>query len=169
MVSEVSKRLEGLSNFLVIDYKGLKANQAVELRKDLRQNDSNMMVIKNSVAANALTKLGTAEIKKYFEGMSAIVYGKDPVTISKKVISYKDKNKVLNVKCAYIEGKFVNVSEVKKLSELPSREQLLGQVVWTIAAPMTGLVRSLNAISTKLVYAVNAIKEKREKETGTNN
>lgn len=169
MVSEVSQRLEGLNNFLVIDYKGLKASQAVELRRDLRQNDSNMVVIKNSIATNALNKLGVSELKKYFGGMSAIVYGKDPVTISKKVISYKDKNKVLDVKCAYIDGKFVNISDVKKLSELPSREQLLGQVVGTIAAPMTGFVRTLNAISTKLAYAVNAIKEKREKETGASN
>ena len=168
MVSEVSRKLEGVSNFLIINYKGLKSSQAVDLRRDLRKNDSEMLVIKNSVAVNALGKLGTAEIKKYFDGMSAIVYGKDPVTISKKIISYKEKNKVLDVKCAYIEGKLVNVSEVKKLSEIPSREQLLGQLVGTIAAPVTGMVRTLNAISTKFVYAVNAIKEKREKETGTN-
>lgn len=165
MVTEVSKKLDGANNFLVIDYKGLKANQAIELRRELRRNESNMVVVKNSVAANALGKFGVAEIKKYFAGMSAIVYGKDPVTISKKIISYKEKNKALDVKCAYIEGKIVAVSEVKKLSEMPSREQLLGQVVGTVAAPMTGLVRSLNAIASKLVYAINAIKDLREKET----
>jgi len=161
---ELSNRCKGQDTFLLIDYKGLKGNQAVELRRELRQDNIRMNVVKNSVAAHTFSGLGLTQVEKYMTGMTALVYGKDPVALAKRIVGYKDKNKVLDVKCGYMDGKVISPADVKKLSEIPSREQLLGQMVGVLAAPMTNLVRCINGIATKLVYVLNAVKDKKEKE-----
>lgn len=164
IVDELVNRYKDVKNFLLVDYKGLKANQAVELRRELSQSNIRINAVKNSVLEHAFNQLGISEVKKYLTGMNALVYGKDPIALTKKVFSYKDKNKVLDIRCGYVEGKFISFEDAKKLSLLLSREQLLSQMMGTLTIPMANLVRGLNGIIQKLVYTVNAIKGKKEKE-----
>ena len=73
-------------------------------------------------------------------------------------------NKKGEVLGAIVDGDIISSDDVKALSKLPSREALLGQVVGLMAAPLTGLVTVLDANIKGLVVALNAIKEKKEKE-----
>jgi len=164
MCDEMVKRYKHVRNFLLIDYKGLKASGATQFRSLIRQSGNDIDVLKNSVAERVFDQLGISEFKKFLRGMNAVAYGDDIVSLSKGVISYKKKNKVFDVKLGFSENKFLSKEDVEKLSELPSREELWGQTIATISTPVTNLVRDLNGITTKLLLILQAIKEKNSQD-----
>ena len=89
----------------------------------------------------------------------------DPVApvriISEFLKKHKDKEKP-EIKGAVVEGQILTAAEAGAMKNIPPREVLIAQVVGSIAAPLSGLVGSLNGIISKLVYAIDAIKEKKE-------
>lgn len=160
-ITERVAAYKGHKNFVIINYRALKANQAVELRHQLRGNKIKMNVVKNAILRRTMEQLQIPGLDPHIKEMTAIVYGgDDPVAMAKVLFAYKTKNQVLEIRAGMVEGRLLTVDDIKVLSALPGRQQLLAQLVGTLAAPTTNLVRDLNAIVTKFVLAVKAISEK---------
>ena len=92
-------------------------------------------------------------------------YG-DPAAVAKAIRDFsKEKgNEALIVKGAIFEGKLLDQAQVFALANLPSREQLLSQLVGTLAGPMRGLVTVLSGPARGFVTCLSQIKDKKEKE-----
>ncbi len=163
MVDELAEKIGGQKNLVLVDAAGLTGGQAVELRAQLREGRVAMRLVKNSVALHALRKLGIDVFEKQLEGMSAFVYGPDPLVIAKKLAAYREKNQRPAVRCALIEGKAMDAAAIAALSKLPGREQLLGMFLGTLNGVVQKFVSTLNEIPRSFVGTLQAVADKEKK------
>ena len=162
-VSDLTTAFKSSKLAVLTDYRGLNVPAISELRSNLRE-----VGISYTVAKNTLVKIALAAAEKnvddtsVFAGPVGIAFREDEVEAARIVYEFSKTNGALEILGAIDEdGKVLSKEEVMALALLPSREQLLGQVVGTIAAPLSGLVRVLNGNVTGLVYALSAIAEKK--------
>lgn len=162
-VAGLTAKIQDSKLVVLTDYRGLDVAQIDQLRSILREAGIAYQVTKNTLIKLAVsaTDKNSADLS-VFSGPMAVAFGSDEVTAAKLVYDFGRKNDALSIVGAIDErGGVLTSEEVIALAKLPSREKLLGQVVGTLAAPMTGLVRTLNGNLTGLVYALNAISEKK--------
>ncbi|SHH44969.1 50S ribosomal protein L10 [Thermosipho atlanticus] len=170
LVEELSESLKNSSLILFSDYKGLNVAQITDLRRKLREklgSGARYRVVKNSVAYFAMKKAGYEEIDDLsylFEGPLALLYVEegDPIEAIKVIYEFsKDNKDIPSFKGLYLDGKFFGAEEVENLSKLPTKEQLLTMVVSGVQGPIRGFVNVLAGTLRSLLYALNAIKDKK--------
>ena len=161
-VEDVVRRLKPAKTYIVIGYRGLKSNQASELRGALREKKARMSVVKNSAATLALKEIGCESLSAHIQGPTAVIYGEDDAAqLSKALLTWHEaNNKVLEIRAALVGGKVFGSAEVTQLSKLLGREQLLGRLVGTMAAPAGAFVRTVNAVLQQFVGTLDAVKAK---------
>jgi large subunit ribosomal protein L10 len=115
------------------------------------------------VALHTFKKLGIAGFEGSLSGMSALVYGADPLAISKKLIAYKDKHQKGAVKAAVIDGKVMTPAQIEQLSKLPGRLELLSQLLGVMNGVTVQFVSTLNEIPRSFVGTLQAIADKDKK------
>ncbi len=163
MVDELAEKLKGQTNLVLVDAKGLTGIQTTELRKALREDKAKLRLVKNSVALHTFKKLGITGFESQLNGMSAVVYGADPLAISKKLIAYREKHQKGAVKAALIEGKSMTPAQIEQLSKLPGRAQLLSQLLGVLNGVTVQFVSTLNEIPRSFVGTLQAIADKDKK------
>ncbi len=162
MVEELSRDFAGSANLVLINPEGLTASEAVELRSQLREGEIRMRLVKNSVARHTFRKLGVEAFEDHLEGMSALVYGPDPLEIAKKLAAYRDKHQRPKVKYAVIEGQVMGPEEIAALSRLPGREQILGMFFATLNAPVQKFAATLNEIPRSFAGVLDAVAKRED-------
>ena len=162
-VKELNSIFKKMTAGVLIDYRGIEANQIVELRKKLKVSSSTMKVIKNSLASIASKDTPFADLADQFTKTRAIVYSDaDPVEQA-KVLSEEAaniKNLIIIAGILVDDGKtsILDSSQLEALSKLPSREELLVKLLFLLHAPATQFVRTLNAVPVKFVRTLAAIR-----------
>jgi large subunit ribosomal protein L10 len=163
MVDELAEKLQGQTNLVLLDAKGLTGIQTTELRKSLREDKLKLRLVKNSVALHTFKKLGITGFEGQLTGMSALVYGGDPLAMAKRLIAYKEKHNKGAVKAAFIEGKAMSPSSIEALSKLPGRAELLSQLLGLMNAVTVKFVSTLNEIPRSFVGTLQAVADKDKK------
>ena len=163
VVQELSDKFAKASIAVVSDYRGLTVSEFEELRIALKKCDSEVKVAKNTLLRKASHSTSFAPLGDYFKGTTAvsISYG-DPVSPTKVLVDFAKIHEKLRIRSAVLDGKVLSIADLTALSTLPSREVLLGQLLSVMQAVPTSFVRVLNAIPQKLVYALQAVKDKKE-------
>ena len=149
----------------ITEYRGLTVKKISVCRKNIRQAGGEMKVCKNTLMRIALSECGMIQAPDFDFGPNGYVlsYG-DAAAVAKAIRDFsKEKgNEALVVKGAILGGKLLTKEQVFALADLPSREQLLAQVVGTIAGPLRGLVTVLSGPARGLVTCLNQIKDKKD-------
>jgi len=149
----------------------LKATNLVKYNLDIEEIGGDIKVIRNSILKIALEESNLKELAPKMRGALIINYTKkDPIILAKKIgeiISYfrKEKNikeDIPEIAFGILNGKLITAEEVKKLANLPPKEVLLAQLLGTMKAPITNFAVVLKNVLNKLVWALNAVKEKKE-------
>jgi large subunit ribosomal protein L10 len=167
-VQELRDRLAGSSNLFLTDYAGLTVEEITKLRGELRKDGSTYAVVKNTLFKIAAGDEIAKQLEQFLAGPTGVVFaGSDPVAPAKAIKQFADDTKKLNIKAAYIDGKFADVKQIEMLASLPPKNELLAKLVGTIANPLRGLVTVLSGNQSGLVRVLNAIREQRE-AAGTN-
>ncbi len=145
------------------DFQGLTVEEITKLRGELRKDGSTYAVVKNTLFKIAAGEELSREFDAFLAGPTGIVFaGADPVAPAKAIRQFADDTKKLGIKAAFVDGKFVDASQVNVLATLPSKTELLAKLVGTLAGPMRGLVTVLLGNSSGLVRVLNQIREQRE-------
>lgn len=165
-VKEIAENISASEAVLVVDYRGLTVTQAAELRGQLRENDASLTVAKNTLTGIAISEVGeTAEpLRDFLAGPTALTYVKGDVAAAAKAITTfaKANGDLPSFKGGVMDGKQLSPDEITAISKLPSREALYGQLVGMVAAPITGLARSLGGLVGGLAIALAGVQEKKE-------
>lgn len=162
IVQEVKEKLSNAQGAVLTDYRGLNVKQVTELRKRLREAGVEYKVYKNTLTAIAARELGLGDLEQYLVGPTAIAFGyDDPVAPAKILAEFAKENEALELKAGLLEGRVIGLDEVKALAALPSREVLLSQVLRGMQAPIAGLVNVLQGNIRNLVYALDAVRQKK--------
>ena len=161
----LSVLLEKAQATFVVNYQGIDVETMNSLRRDLRKVNADFRVVKNRLLKLASEDTQTACIKEHLVGPCALAITYDDVVGAAKLLVEKDKKlEKLKLKMGQIGGKAINVDQIKRLAELPSREVLLSQVLSAMQGVPTSLVRALNGVVFKLLYVLKSIETQKQEQ-----
>lgn len=163
IVDQLHDNLSRSTTVILSDYKGLDVSTINDLRRKLRESDVEFKVVKNTLLGIASQDTDVFLIKDYFKGPNAIALSfDDPVAPAKILSEFAEKHDKLEIKVGVMNGKVLDLSAIKALSSLPSREVLLTQVLSAMNGLPTAFVRALNNVPGRLLNVLQAIKDKKE-------
>ncbi len=163
IVKNLHETFSKFKALIVTDYKGLNVTTINELRRKLREADVEYKVVKNSLLIRASEDTDVALIKDNFKGPVAIAISyNDPIAPAKVLMQFAKDCEKLEIKAGVMDGKTLDLSAIKALSELPSQEVLLGQLLSVLNGVPTSLVIALSDMPKKLLNVLNAVKEQKE-------
>ncbi|MDS1030408.1 50S ribosomal protein L10 [Bacillota bacterium LX-D] len=162
VVNQIKEKLQDSASAVLTDYRGLNVAQVTKLRNELRQAGVEYKVLKNTLIKRAADDLGLEGLDPYLEGPTALAFSKDPVSPAKVLFDFAKENKALEIKAGVLEGKVIEVQQVKALADLPSKEELLAKIVGGMQAPLYGFAAVLNGNLRNFVYALEAVRQQKE-------
>ncbi|MBV7391526.1 MULTISPECIES: 50S ribosomal protein L10 [Enterococcus] len=152
IVDEVVEKFKAASSVVIVDYRGLTVEEVTNLRKQLRDENVEMKVIKNSILSRAAVIAGLDGLGEVFTGPTAVAFSNDDVVAPAKIMAEFAKTaNELEIKGGIIEGKVASIEEITALAKLPNRDGLLSMLLSVLQAPVRNVA-----------YAVKAVAEKEE-------
>lgn len=157
LVAEYRELVRKTPAIVFTNYRGTSVKQINALRARIKETGGDYVVVKNTLLRVALEQEGRVHPDELLAGPNGVVFaGED---IAKSVTVLKDwikESKIGEVTGAILENSVLNAEAADKLSSLPTKEQLLAQILGTLNAPAGSLVRILNAPLASLVRVINA-------------
>ena len=151
IVEALTERLQGASAGIVIDYKGITVAEDTQLRANMRKEEVEYSVVKNTLLRFAAKNVGLDDLDSVLNGTTSLATtSADPIAPFRIVKEFtsklpKDSNKFV-VKAAFMDGKMLSENEVTEIAALPSKDALYGKVLGTMLAPITSLAVVLGQI-----------------------
>lgn len=163
-IAELKENIKNNTITIMSQYKGITADEVTTLRAKLRDENITYKVYKNTLARRALDELDLSDASAFIDGPVAWAFCEDPVAPAKILKTFSKDVKVIVMLGGILDGDIVDAAKLRKLADLPSRDQLIAQVVGTIAMPLRNLVGILSAVPRSMVNVVEAIRKKKEEE-----
>ncbi len=158
VVDEIAGQIEAAEAIFAVDYRGLSVSDAADLRAKLRDADTRFRIVKNSLSERAADKAGAEALKPLLEGPTALALVHGDAAVAAKALN--DTARALNIlefKGGLMNGSTLSADDIRSIARLPARDVLNAQLVGTIAAPLTGLARGLNALIAGIAIQLQAI------------
>lgn len=150
LVGEIKEKLSKAKTVVFVDYRGLTVAQDTEMRNAFRKQNADYKVYKNRLVLRALNELGITGLEEHLQGTSAVAFGyEDEVSAAKIVAESGKKINKLEIKCGILNGQVISSDEVKTLANIPSREELIGKLLFIFQNPMRSLAVAINEIAKK--------------------
>ncbi len=163
IVQRLTQQFSAAQILVAVDYKGLDVAAITDLRFQLRQVDGQMEVVKNTLLRRAVEETDAQSLTDCFKGPTAIVSTEgDPVAVAKVLVDFAKTNDKLEISAGIMSGKRLDPDEIKQLSKLPSKEELLASLVYTLNGVPTSLVNVLSGVPRSFVNVLSAVKDQKE-------
>lgn len=162
MVGGLSTKLKASKSAVLANFQGLNMEAMDTLRSTCKAQDITLLASKKTLVKIAFQEAGLDLDTKLFEGGVAVLLGmSDEVAPAQVIAEFAKKNDAVKIFGGVLEGQFIDSTKVKQLSLLPSKQQLLGQLVGTINAPVSGFVNVLAGNLRGLANVLNAVKDQK--------
>ncbi|NIP38044.1 MAG: 50S ribosomal protein L10 [Candidatus Dadabacteria bacterium] len=163
LAKEYGDKFKSASSVFVLDYKGLSVKEMQELRRSVKKANAQFSVVKNSVLKYGASGSEVEKIADMFVGPTAVAISEeDPVSVAKAFVESVKTLPQVKLKGGLVDGSVVNESEITSLSKLPSREAMIGQFIGMLNNPLIGFLATVKNMQSKLVYALNEVKNQKE-------
>lgn len=157
VVNEIADKLKRATSAVVVDYRGLKVEEANELRAKFKEAGVEYKVYKNTLVRRAAKEAGY----DYFEGKAlvgpnAIAFGfEDPVAPARILNEFSKTHPAVELKMGIVEGELYDEAGIKAIANVPSKEVLIAKLLGSLKAPISNFA-----------YLVDAIAKKKAQEEG---
>jgi large subunit ribosomal protein L10 len=163
IVSSLTEELGGVTAMIVADPTGLTVAEMKDLRNRLRPSGAQFRVAKNTLARIAAREAGREELVALLVGPTAItLVPGDPAAAAKTLSDFGRTSRKLELRGAYLDGEALGADSVRQLATLPSREQLLANLVTGMISPISGLANVLAQLPRSLVVALDQVRQQKE-------
>lgn len=165
LIDELSEKLEGSSIVYMADFSGLDVTQSNALRGRFYEAGVEFKVFKNTLARLAMERVGGFdELKEHLSGPTALAFSEEPAAPARAIKNFLDEEDAERpqLKAAYIDGALYGAGDLNALAALKSRDELLGDILALLQAPMANIVGALQAPGATLAGAVKSIAEREE-------
>ncbi len=156
-VADLSDKLNRTQLTLVADYRGLTVAEITALRSALRKVGAELIVAKNTLTLLAAKQTGHDALEELLAGPTALAFAYDDVAKTAKAINDFNRGpKKLVVRGGMLGMSVLTGDVLEQVASVPSREQVLAQIVGGISSPVAGVVGVINAAISNLVYVLQA-------------
>ena len=163
IVSKVSQVAADAHSAIAAEYRGLTVSELTELRAKARETGVYLKVVKNTLAKRALEGTPYECMRDGLVGPLMLVFSQeDPGSAARLVKDFAKQNDLLAVKMISIGGELLDVSELTKLSSLPTKDQAISLLMAVMKAPVEKFVRTLNEPHAKLVRTIAAVRDQKQ-------
>lgn len=165
IMAEYRERFAGVQDALLIDIRGIDANENNALRLDLARKDIRITIVKNTLARRAFAGTSLEALTPALDGPSAVAYGAESVVnLARELVAWAKKVDDLELKAAILDGRlFEGKAGVERLSRYPTREEAHAEIVQLILSPGAELVSVVTSPGTGILSVVQTIIDKLEK------
>jgi large subunit ribosomal protein L10 len=161
VVEEVATQIQESEAIFAVDYRGISVPQVADLRVKLNEAGARFRVVKNTLTQLSADQAGAESLKELLEGPTAFTFvaadGGDVALAAKALAQFRRETELLEFKGGVMGGEVITAEQITALSRLPSRDVLHAQLVAMVASPITGLVRTLNALIAGLAIQLRQI------------
>jgi large subunit ribosomal protein L10 len=146
-VAELKEAFTSAKSAVVIEFKGLTVEKDTAFRKSIRDSKAQYRVSKNTLLRLAVKETAFESLGGHFKGASAVATTDgDILALAKSVQTFLKDNPHATFKAAVMDGKAITAAELQALAELPSREVLIGKLLYLMQYPISGLAIALDGI-----------------------
>ncbi len=151
IVADLTNKLQNAAAGVLVDYKGITVAEDTALRAELRKNNVEYAVVKNTLLRFAVNNCGMNELDELLNGTTSLaICHDDPVAPARVVNDFAKKiDGRFEIKGGFMDGKAMPLNEVMALAEIPPLPVLQAQVLGTMLAPISGLACVLKQIAEK--------------------
>lgn len=163
-VSELKEMFESAKDYIFTNYRGLTVEQITSLRGKLREQNAEFKVVKNRFAKIAFEQMEKPELGDNLIGPTAIALSRDEAgPVAKTLVQFCGEAPA-EIKGGLIDGEVFDGVQIEEFSKLPTKIELIAQLLGTMQAPLQNLVYVLNAVPQKLVRTLQAVADKKQSE-----
>lgn len=144
IIEELKEKIDRQKIIIFTDFTGIKVKDLTELRRKLKETDSELRVAKKTLTKIAFEQKGLEIDIKKLQGEIALVFGyKEQISPAKTLYQFAETNPGLKISGGFLENKYKEAEEIIELAKLPSREELLAKLVGSISAPISNFINVL--------------------------
>ena len=148
VVAEIAEAVKDAQSVVLVDYRGLTVDQDTALRKQLRAAGVTYKVYKNTMMNFAFQGTPCEELCKHLDGTNALAISASDATAPARILAkFAKQYPALELVAGIVEGNYNDQAGIQALSQIPSREELLGKLLGSIQSPITNFARVLNQIA----------------------
>lgn len=149
VVEEITNKFKNSASTVVVEYRGLTVAEVTELRRNLRAENCELVVYKNTLVQRAVDALGYNELDESLSGPNAIAFSDDAVAPSRILAKFAKKHDKLVLKAGIVDNKVVGVDEIKQLSTLPNKDGMISMLLGCLQSPIRSFAATVKAIADK--------------------
>ena len=164
LVKGLSEKIKASKSAVFVDYKGLKVKDATDLKKSLRKAGVDYVVVRKTLLDIALKNAGIegASIKALDGQIALSLSNTDEISGAKIIDTFSKTNENVKMLGGVLGKQVMNAEEVKALAKIPSKEELLAKLVYTLNAPVSGFVNVLAGNLRGLVNVLKAVSDNKQ-------
>lgn len=158
-LNALAEQLNNSKSAMIVSFNKLTVNKDQEFRNQLREAGAKYQVVKNTIARLAVKGTPYENAGEHFKGVTAIAWtDNDAVVLSKTVSKFvKENADFYTFKAGIVEGKVVDLKQVQAIASLPSKEELISQLLYVINAQAQRIVTVINAVPRDLAVVIKQI------------
>lgn len=160
IIEDIKERVSSSNAIYFVDYKGLTVAEISDLRRKLKEKRADLKVAKNTLLNLALSDTYSLSSEILLGPTGLITAFEDPIAPLKVLTEFAKEKTALKAKGGFLEGRFFSLQEMEVLSQLPSKNALLTQILSSLQAPILGLIWALQDSIANLVFTLQAISQK---------
>lgn len=163
IVSEVNEAANSALSAVIADYRGVTVSDMTELRKNARENNVFLRVVRNTLLKRAVDDTDFECIKEVLVGPTILAFSQeDPGAAARVLKDFARENDKFEIKALSIGGKLLDASEIDVLAKLPTYDQAVSMLMSVMLAPVTKLARTFNEVPSKVTRAVAAVRDQKQ-------
>ncbi len=160
VVEELGQIFESSGVIVVAHYAGLTVAEMQDLRARMREAGGSVRVAKNRLAKIALEGKPCAGIADFLTGMTVLAYSEDPVTAAKVAQGFAKDNDKFEILGGAMGETVLDAEGVKAVAAMPSREELIAQIVASIGAPASNIAGAIGAPASNIAGILSTLEER---------
>lgn len=163
MMRQYRETFADVNDALLVDIRGIEANDNRDLRADLAKKQIRITVVKNHLARKVFADGALAPITELIDGPTAMVYGGESVVdVARAIIDHAKKLENLEVKGALMEGTVFQADEVVRLSQFPTRVEAQAEIVQLLISPAAQIIGAATSAGHDIAGVLSSMIEKLE-------
>ena len=164
VVAEIADQLVSAQAVIVAEYRGLDVGVLTDLRARARKSGVYLRVLKNTLARRAVKDTPFAQLSDQMIGPLLYGIGQDPVGCAKVLAGFAKANDKFVIRGGAMPNAMISAGDVKALAAMPSRDELIAQLMGTMQAPVAKLVRTMNEVPGRFARTLAALRDHKDKQ-----